>query len=340
MMNPTQVASSKSNPGATQRRRDCADSHGKPCGPDGMDVASAQRKMIFGGRLSAARRNFAGAPASAGGLMKAAELFDVHGLVTIVTGAASGIGLAYSEVMADNGARVVMVDRDTAALTAAVEELKSAGAEVYAEPADVTDRAAVRAIFDRKAAELGSLDVVFANAGIDAGPGFLTVEGRRNPDGALENVTDDQWDKVIATNLSSVFTTIQCAARHMKARRSGRIIVTTSNAAIINESIVGTPYMPAKAAAAHLVRHAALELAKFNIRVNAIAPGAFITNIAGGRLRNAADRRAFEKRSPMKHIAATQEIMGLALFLASNASSYVTGAQIVIDGGCVLGTAD
>jgi NAD(P)-dependent dehydrogenase (short-subunit alcohol dehydrogenase family) len=126
----------------------------------------------------------------------------------------------------------------------------------------------------------------------------------------------------------------------MKPQRSGRIIVTTSNASIINEPIVGTPYMPAKAAAAHLVRQAALELARYNIRVNAIAPGAFITNIAGGRLKNPADRQAFEGRSPLHHIASTQEIMGLALFLASNASSYVTGAEILIDGGCVLGRAD
>ncbi|MDP9052179.1 MAG: SDR family oxidoreductase [Acidobacteriota bacterium] len=272
--------------------------------------------------------------------MKAAEIFDVQGLATIVTGAASGIGLAYSEVMAVNGARVAMLDKDTAALEKSVGRLKSTGGDVYGAAVDVTDRGAMRLAFDAAAQTFGALDVLFANAGIDAGPGFLTPEGDRNPEGALENVSDVHWDRIIATNLSSVFTSLQCAVRHMKTRRNGRIIVTTSNASIINEPIVGTPYMPAKAAAAHLVRHAALELARYNIRVNAIAPGAFVTNIAGGRLRNAADRKAFEGRSPMHHIAATQEIMGLALFLASNASSYVTGAEIVIDGGCVLGVAD
>jgi NAD(P)-dependent dehydrogenase (short-subunit alcohol dehydrogenase family) len=272
--------------------------------------------------------------------MKAAEIFAVEGFATIVTGAASGIGLAYSEVMAVNGARVAMLDRDADGLSSAVARLKGAGHDVYGTTVDVTDRNALRLAFHTAVQTFGSLDVVFANAGIDAGPGFLTPEGHRDPEGALENVSDVHWDRVIATNLSSVFTSLQCAARHMKPRRSGRIIVTTSNASIINEPIVGTPYMPAKAAAAHLVRQAALELAKYNIRVNAIAPGAFITNIAGGRLKNPVDRKAFEARSPLHHIAATQEIMGLALFLASNASSYVTGAEILIDGGCVLGTAD
>jgi NAD(P)-dependent dehydrogenase (short-subunit alcohol dehydrogenase family) len=145
---------------------------------------------------------------------------------------------------------------------------------------------------------------------------------------------------VIATNLTSVFTTLRAAVRHMKPRRSGRIIVTTSNVAIINEAIVGTPYMPAKAGAASLVRQAAMELAKYNIHVNAIAPGPFITNIAGGRLRNKADREAFETRVPLHRVAHTDEIKPLALFLASGASSFVTGSQIVIDGGQMLGRVD
>ena len=126
----------------------------------------------------------------------------------------------------------------------------------------------------------------------------------------------------------------------MKPQGHGRIIVTTSNAAMINEAIVGTPYMPAKAGAASLVRQAAMELARYGINVNAIAPGPFVTNIAGGRLRNEADRSAFAKRVPQHRIASTEEIKGLALFLASPASSYVTGAQIVIDGGQMLGLVD
>jgi NAD(P)-dependent dehydrogenase (short-subunit alcohol dehydrogenase family) len=272
--------------------------------------------------------------------MKSTELFDVKGLATVVTGAASGIGLAYSEVMAANGARVTLMDVDEAKLAVRVACLTDTGADVRGVAVDVTNRKAMRQAFDTTADSYGRLDVVFANAGIDAGPGFLTPDGDRDPDGALENIQDAHWDRVIATNLTSVFTTLQCAVRHMRKARSGHIIVTTSNAALINEPIVGTPYMAAKAAAAHLVRQAALELARFNICVNAIAPGAFVTNIANGRLQNAADRKAFEDRSPMHRIAETSDIKGLALYMASAASSYMTGAQVVIDGGHRLGAVD
>ena len=269
--------------------------------------------------------------------MKADALFDVRGLVAIVTGAASGIGLAYAEAMADNGARVILTDINAIDLSKEVERLNQSGGDVMGEVLDVTDRAAVKRVFDGIAAREGRLDVVFANAGIDAGPGFLGMDGERTIAGAIEAVSDVVWDKIIATDLTSVFTTIKAAVRHMKPARSGRIIVTTSVAAIRPEAIVSTPYMPAKAAAAHLVRQAALELAEYNILINAIAPGPFITNIAGGHMRDPAVQKAFAVRTPMHRLANTEEIQGLALFLASPAGRYVTGTQILIDGGVLLG---
>jgi NAD(P)-dependent dehydrogenase (short-subunit alcohol dehydrogenase family) len=273
--------------------------------------------------------------------MKTTELFDVRGLVTIVTGAASGIGLAYAEVMADNGARVTLMDRNAASLDAAVQRLAERGGEVRGQTLDVTDRAGLRAGIDAAAAHYGRLDVVFANVGIDSPPGFLGMNGTRNPYGAIENVSDERWDLVMETNLTSMFGTIKAAVPHMKKNaKGGRIIVTTSVAAIRGEAIVGMPYMPAKAGAAHLVRQAALELAKYNILVNAIAPGPFVTNIAGGHMRDPATVAAFARFSPLHRLASTDEIQGLALFLASPASSYVTGSQIVIDGGVLLGLAD
>ena len=273
--------------------------------------------------------------------MKAAQLFDVAGLATVVTGGASGIGNAYAEVMADNGARVTILDIDAKGAEQEVARLRARGGEARAEIADVTDRKAMRAAFDATAAHYGGrLDVVYANAGIDPGPGFMGMDGQRNPAAAFENIPDEMWDRGIATNLTSIFTTIRAAIPHMKPHKSGRIIVTTSVAAIRPEPIVGMPYMPAKAGAAHLVRQAAIELAKYNILVNAIAPGPFITNIAGGHMRNPAARAAFEKLTPMHRLASTEEIQGLALYLASPASKYVTGAQYVIDGGVMLGFAD
>ena len=180
--------------------------------------------------------------------MKASELFDVAGLAVIVTGAASGIGYAYADAMADNGARVVLVDIDRAGLDQAVAKLKARGGDVRGAVADVTDRGALRAAFDRAAGELGRLDVLFANAGIDSGPGFLGMTGERAADGAFETLAEERWDKVIATNLTSVFNSIRAAVPHMKrnGKNGGRIIVTTSVAALRPEAIVGTPYMPAK----------------------------------------------------------------------------------------------
>ena len=268
--------------------------------------------------------------------MSLQEMFDVAGKSVIVTGGASGIGRAYAEVLAENGARVCAFDLDREKLDSTVEAQRAAGHDVWGQLVDVTDRARMAEAFECVADRHGRIDIVFANAGIDAGPGFLTPERVRNPKGEIDNLDDRHWDLVISTNSTSVFNTIKLAARHMKRTGGGRIIATSSIASLYNEPIVGTPYMPAKAGVSHLVRQAAMELGRYNILVNAIAPGPFVTNIAGGRLRNKEDRKAFEDMSVLHRIADTSEIKGLALFLASPASSYVTGAQMVIDGGLHL----
>jgi NAD(P)-dependent dehydrogenase (short-subunit alcohol dehydrogenase family) len=273
--------------------------------------------------------------------MKIAQLFNVSGLATAVTGAASGIGFAYAEAMADNGARVTLLDRDAARLEAAVNRLHDRGADVRGHVVDATDRAALRAGIDEAASHYGRLDVVFANVGIDSPPGFQSMNGERNPEGAFENVSDERWDLVMETNLTSIFTTIKASVPHMKKNaEGGRIIVTTSTAGTRAETVVGMPYMPAKAGAGHLVRQAALELARYNILVNAIAPGFFVTNIGGGHMHNPDVVNVVKRFNPMHRVASTDEIQGLALFLASPASSYVTGAEMVIDGGLLLGTTD
>src|SRR5271170_1574009 len=173
--------------------------------------------------------------------MKAAQLFDVRGLATIVTGAASGIGLAYAEAMADNGARVTLMDKDARSLDAEVRRLAERGGNVRGQAVDVTDRPALRASVDAAAKHYGKLDVVFANVGIDSPPGFLGMTGERNPDGAFEKVSDERWDLVIETNLTSIFTTIKASVPHMKKNKptGGRIIVTTSVAGMKSEAIVG-----------------------------------------------------------------------------------------------------
>ena len=272
--------------------------------------------------------------------MKAEVLFNVRGTTVIVTGAGSGIGFACAKVLAANGARVTLLDRNVGRLHEARRQLADAGGEVRCETVDVTDRTGLDRAFDAAAKSYGRIDTVFANAGIGGGPGFLTLDGKRNPDTAIEALSDERWNGNIDSNLSSVFWTIQSAARHMKQQGGGRIIVTTSIAALKTEGVVGTPYLAAKAGAAHLVRQAALELARYNILVNAIAPGPFVTNISDGRMRDEAVQAHHRRVVPLKRLAEPDEIMGLALFLASPASSYITGAQMVIDGGATLGFAD
>jgi NAD(P)-dependent dehydrogenase (short-subunit alcohol dehydrogenase family) len=264
------------------------------------------------------------------------EMFDVRGKSVIVTGGASGIGRAYAEVMADNGARVCIFDINAKGLEGVVTEMVARGGDVWGQALDVADRGRMAAAFDTVADRHGRIDVVFANAGIDAGPGFLSTEGHRNPEGAIDVLDDHHWDQVIEVNLTSVYTTVKHAVRHMKYSGGGRIIVTSSIAAQINEAIVGTPYMPAKAGVDHFVRQMAMELGAYGILVNCISPGPFMTNIAGGRLKIPADRRAFEAQSLIGRIGDTDDIKGLALYLASPCSSYMTGSQIVIDGGSML----
>jgi len=265
--------------------------------------------------------------------VKAQALFDVTGHVALVTGAASGLGLAFSEVMADNGARVVMVDSNPETLAKSVADLQSRGLAVEGAVADVSDHDALRRVVDEAAAKHGHLDAVFANAGMSAGPGYGST-----PDGAIERTVQATFEKVLSVNLTGTFNTVQAAAPHMKRQRNGRIVITSSDAGVKGQPMCGYAYALTKAAIANLARQAALELAPFNVTVNAIAPGPFITNFAGGRTyADPTSRKLMEDRVPLHRFAKTTEIQGLALLLGSPASSFITGTIISIDGGSTAG---
>jgi len=276
--------------------------------------------------------------------VKCAELFDIAGQGALVTGAGSGLGLAIAEALAESGARVTLLDVDAGRIAAETGRLEGLGYAVRGEVVDISDHAALEHAFDAAAVAHGRLDIVFANAGIDSGPGFLTgwsgSQRTHNPAGALESYSDERWNRVIDVNLGGVFATLRAAARLMKPQRSGKLIVTTSVAAYQCEPAIGSAYMAAKAGAAHLMRCVALELAAFNITVNAIAPGFFVTNIGGGHAKNPDVQAAMAKLMPMHRVGFPEDIKGLALFLASPASAYLTGQQITIDGGWTLGVAD
>jgi NAD(P)-dependent dehydrogenase (short-subunit alcohol dehydrogenase family) len=265
--------------------------------------------------------------------------FDISGRSALVTGAASGIGLAYAEVLAEAGVRVTLTDIDRDAAEREAERLRGEGFEARADRLDVSDRTATEAVFDAHAAAWGGLDICFANAGIGMGPGFRGPDGKREPAGQVDSYDAELWDQSIAVNLTGSYNTMRNAARLMKAGgKGGSIVATASNAGLIIEPIVPMPYMPAKAGVLHMVRALALELAAYRIRVNAIAPGPFLTNIGGGwAKKDPVVRRAFDATIPLGSMAETHQIKPLALLLASDASSYMTGAHVVIDGGVVLG---
>jgi NAD(P)-dependent dehydrogenase (short-subunit alcohol dehydrogenase family) len=271
--------------------------------------------------------------------VKTLDQFNIKDRSALITGAASGIGLAYAEVMAEAGAKVTLADIDAVGAEREAARLRSEGADARAVICDVSDLPQVAAAFDAHVGTFGGLDICFANAGWDAGNGFWSPAGARNPAGQIDQYDPERWQRSININLSGVFYTIREAVRCMKACGSkGSIIATASNAGLMNEAIVGIPYMPAKAGVLHLVRHAALELAEFGIRVNAIAPGPFITNIGDGWVKkDPAAKLAFDKTIPLGAMAETRQIKPLALLLASDASSYMTGAHVVIDGGVILG---
>ena len=264
--------------------------------------------------------------------MKAADIFNVKGHVVVVTGAASGLGLAYAEAFAENGAKVVLADMDAVNLEKQAARLKAAGCDVEAVVVDVANEEALRATIDQTAERHGRLDTVFANAGISSGPGFSV-----SPSGAIENIDPAVYQRVLDINLTSVLHTVQFAAKHMKRQKRGAIVVTGSIAGMHAESYVGYPYALTKAAVNHLVRQAALELAPFNVRINAIAPGPFLTNIRGGVMRkDPSVAKTVSETVPLARIANTNEIKGLALLLGSPAGSYITGAVIPIDGGATV----
>jgi NAD(P)-dependent dehydrogenase (short-subunit alcohol dehydrogenase family) len=225
-----------------------------------------------------------------------------------------------------------MLDIDGARLAAASEKLRAGGAAVEAHVADIADREKLTVVVDAVGEAHGQLDIAFANAGISAGPGFEFT-----PDGGLLAASPERWDRVLDVNLTGTFVTMQAAASHMVPQKSGRIVVIASIAGLMAEPNVGYAYAATKAAVANLVRQAALELAPHNVLVTGIAPGPFRTNIGGGRIANPEVARRFEAMVPLGRIAEPSEIKGLALLLASPASSFITGVTIAIDGGATAG---
>ena len=262
------------------------------------------------------------------------RVFDVRGLRIVVTGAASGLGLAMAEILAECGARVTLADVDAERLESATASVVGRGGTVRSFVVDVSDEAQVWALVDDVVTAEGGLDVVFANAGIASVPGFAVEGGQR-----LETVERSDWDKVLGVNLNGVLFTMKHAAAVMKRQGSGRIVLTSSTAGLRPEPIACYGYAASKAAILNLVRQAALELAPHGVLVNAICPGPFKgTRIGGGVTENPdeATERMWATTVPLGRMGEPEEFKGLVLLLASPASSFMTGAAYLIDGGTLV----
>jgi NAD(P)-dependent dehydrogenase (short-subunit alcohol dehydrogenase family) len=259
------------------------------------------------------------------------DLFDVRGQVALVTGGASGLGYAFASILADCGAVVTIADWDEARLEKAVASLAaSSGTTVAGERLDVTDALAVRECVDSIVARQGSIDIVFANAGVARGrPPLL-------PEGWLDDMSMTDYRALIDVNLHGVVYTVQAAARQMKKQRSGSIVTTASTAGLRNDPYTPYSYTIAKAGVINFTRQAAHDLARWNVRVNAIAPGPFKTNLGGGSATSASADDMWRKVVPLGRMGDPAEIRGLALLLASPASSFMTGGVYPIDGGALL----
>ncbi|HEX4087419.1 MAG TPA: SDR family oxidoreductase [Trebonia sp.] len=264
------------------------------------------------------------------------DLFDVRGQVALVTGGASGLGYAFATILAQAGATVVVADWNADALDKAVLSLTDAAAAVKAPPLisggtlDVSDATAVHAFVDGVVDAHGRIDIVFANAGVARGrPPLL-------PEGWLDDMSMTDYDALINVNLHGVVYTVQAAAKHMKRQRSGSIVTTASTAGLRNDPYTPYSYAIAKAGVVNFTKQAAHDLARWNVRVNAIAPGPFKTNLGGGAPTSAAAEDMWKAVVPLGRMGNPDEIKGLALLLASNASTFMTGGIYPIDGGALL----
>ena len=275
------------------------------------------------------------------------DLFDVRGQVALVTGGASGLGYAFASILADAGASVVVADWDKASLEQAVADLGKNGGTVSGIQLDVSDAGAVHDAVDGIVAAQGGIDIAFANAGVARGrPPLL-------PEGWLDDMSMTDYNALIDVNLHGVVYTVQAAAKHMKRARSGSIVTTASTAGLRNDPYTPYSYTIAKAGVVNFTKQAAHDLARWGVRVNAIAPGPFKTNLGSAnrtvdtstRNANAANSETPTGASnedmwkaviPLGRMGDPTEIRGLALLLASAAGSFMTGGVYPIDGGALL----
>jgi gluconate 5-dehydrogenase len=247
------------------------------------------------------------------------NIFDLSGRRALVTGSTRGIGLALAGGLGRAGAAIVLNGRDVAALDAAAAQLKAASVTATGKAFDVTDRAAIVAAVDAIEAEQGPIDILINNAGMQ----------HRAP---LEDFPEEAWHRLMRTNLDSAFFVGQAVARHMIARRRGAIINVGSVQSELGRPGIA-PYAASKGGLKMLTKGMAIDWGKHGIRVNGLNPGYFKTELNAALVKDAAFSDWLVKRTPLGRWGDVEELIGAAVFLASDAASFVTGHILFVDGG-------
>ncbi len=250
-------------------------------------------------------------------------LFDLTGKVALITGASSGLGLHFAEVLAENGAAVVLVARRLERLTVLATRIRKAGGRAEAICADVNDRDPMMRAFDAAERSLGTVDILVNNAGI--------AHSNR-----VTDLPPEEWRRVLSTDLDAVFFWSQEGARRLIAAGKGGAIVNIASIAGLAVSKGIAAYAAAKAGVIQLTKALGLELAARSIRVNAIAPGWIATELNREYLMS--DRgMALKREVPLGRFGEERDLDGALLLLASDAGRYMTGTTVVVDGGQIIG---
>ena len=252
--------------------------------------------------------------------MRVLDQFSLEGRVAIVTGGSKGLGKAMAEALAEGGASVVIVSRNQQEAQTVADSLPTvSGSRAIAHACDVTDWDQVSQLVEAVLNELGQIDILINNAGI-------------NIRGAIDELAVEEFLQVQATNVTGPWLLCRAVAPHMKSRKYGRVINLGSTLSIIALAD-RTPYASSKGAIYQMTKALALEWAPYGITVNAMLPGPFATEMNLPLTEDPEAYKAFMAKIPLGRWGELDEIKGLALFLASDASSFVTGAGITIDGG-------
>jgi NAD(P)-dependent dehydrogenase (short-subunit alcohol dehydrogenase family) len=251
--------------------------------------------------------------------MSVLDLFDLHGKRALVTGASSGIGKRVATAYAEAGAEVALAARHAEALGVVADEIAAAGGRAVPIRCDVTQPEQVSGMLDQVTAELGGIDIAVCNAGI------ITVT-------PMLEMPPEEFQSIQDTNVTGVFLTAQAAARAMVRQGQGGVIINTASMSghIINIPQQVGHYCASKAAVIHLTKAMAVELAPHKIRVNSVSPGYILTELVEPYSEYHA---LWEPKIPLGRMGQPEELTGLYLYLASEAASYMTGSDIVIDGG-------